>query len=159
MGRVFMVLLLLVMTTACASVDHEAGVADVVADDPAVLRLVEAATRAERALLSLTHARSGGEMMTSPPRVVPEELLQKVTVDWIGPLEPLAAAMAERAGYRFMQSGPPPVTPHMVSVHAHGTPLVLVLRDAGLQAGDAARLVVDARAREIRIERARGDDV
>ena len=49
----------------------------------------------------------------------------------------------------------------MVTIHASGTPLVLVLRDAGLQAGDTARLVVDARTREIRVERARagGDDV
>ncbi len=152
-------LLVLVMTSACAARDHGDTVADVAAEDPAVLRLVEAATRAERALLAL--ARDGGEMNASPPRVVPEELLQKVSVDWIGPLEPLAADLAERAGYRFTRSGPPPVRPHMVTIHARGTPLVLVLRDAGLQAGDTVRLVVDARAREIRVERApaSGDDV
>lgn len=153
------VLLALVMTSACTAMDRGGPVADV--EDPAVLRLVEAATRAETALLALAHAREGGEMNASPPRVVPEELLQKVSVDWTGPLEPLAADMAERAGYRFAESGPPSVRPLMVTIHAREAPLVLVLRDAGLQAGDAARLVVDARAREIRVERTRagGDDV
>ena len=160
MDRRCLVLMALVMTSACA-MDHRITVADVEAEDPAVLRLVEAATRAERALLALAHAREGGETHVSPPRVVPEELLQKVSVDWIGPLEPLAADMAERAGYRFTESGPPPVRPLMVTIHARGAPLVLVLRDAGLQAGDSARLVVDARAREVRVERRRaaGDDV
>lgn len=161
MGLRCLVLLALVLTSACSAMDHGGTVKDVETEDPAVLRLVEAATRAEGALLSLAHDREGGEMNVSPPRVVPEELLQKVHVDWIGPLEPLAADMAERAGYRFAESGPPPVRPLMVTIHARGVPLVLVLRDAGLQAGDSARLVVDARAREIRVERARagGDDV
>ncbi len=154
-------LLALVTMSACSAMDHGGPVADVEAEDPAVLRLVEAATRAERALLALANAREGGETHVSPPRVVPEELLQKVTVDWIGPLEPLAADMAGRAGYRFTESGPLPARPHLVTIHARGAPLVLVLRDAGLQAGDAARLVVDARAREVRVERTRagGDDV
>ena len=156
-----LVLLVLVLMSSCSATDHGNTVTDVATEDPAVLRLVEAATRAERALLALAHARDGGEMNVSPPRVVPEELLQKVTVDWIGPLEPLAADMAERAGYRFTESGPPPVSPRMVTIHAPEAPLVLVLRDAGLQAGDTARLVVDARAREVRVERTRagGDDV
>lgn len=157
MGRRCLVLLALVLTSACSAMDHGGTVKDAETEDPAVLRLVEAATRAERALLVLAHDREGGEMNVSPPRVVPEELLQKVRVDWIGPLEPLAADMAERAGYRFAESGPPPVRPLMVTIHARGVPLVLVLRDAGLQAGNTARLVVDARAREIRVER--GDDV
>lgn len=156
-----LVLAALVMTSACAAMDHGGPEAHGETEDPAVLRLVEAATRAEKALLALAQAREGGEMNASPPRVVPEELLQKVTVDWIGPLELLAADMAKRAGYRFTESGPPAVRPLMVTIHASGTPLVLVLRDAGLQAGDTARLVVDARTREIRVERARagGDDV
>ena len=161
MGLRSLVLVALAMTPACTAIDHGGPAAHVETGDPAVLRLVEAATRAERALLALAHARDGGVTNVSPPRVVPEELLQKVSVDWIGPLETLAADMAERAGYRFSESGPPSVTPLMVTIHASGTPLVLVLRDAGLQAGDAARLVVDARNREIRVERARpgGDSV
>lgn len=161
MNRRCLVLLTFVMMSACASTDRGRPAADMEAEDPAVLRLVEAATRAERALLALAHAREGGEMNVSPPRVVPEELLQKVSVDWIGPLESLAADMAERAGYCFTESGPPPVRPLMVMVRANGTPFILVLRDAGLQVGDTARLVVDARTREIRVERTRavGDDV
>ena len=151
----------LVMTSACGAMDHGSPEAGAETEDPAVLRLVEAAIRAEKALLALAHAGEGEKMHASPPRVVPDELLQKVSVDWIGPLESLAADMATRAGYRFAESGPPSVRPLMVTIHALEAPLVLVLRDAGLQAGDTARLVVDARAREIRVERARagGDDV
>lgn len=157
----YLVLTALLMTSACAAMDHGGPEAHAEREDPAVLRLVEAAIRAEKAWIALAHAGEGGEMNVSPPRVVPAELLQKVSVDWIGPLEPLAADMATRAGYRFAESGPPSVRPLVVTIRALEAPLVLVLRDAGLQAGDTARLVVDARAREIRVERALagGDDV
>ncbi len=144
--------LALLALSGCDAVRNPHGPVTVEAEDPAVLRLVEAASRAEAALRSLAATRDGEGIGDAPPRVVPPELLEKITIDWIGPLESLAAGLASRAGYRFIEAGRPHPLPLMVAVRADAAPLVLVLRDAGLQAGDAARLTVDAGAKEIRIE-------
>ncbi len=123
------------------------------AEDPAIARLVEAVSRAEAALGLLAAA---AEPAPAPPRAVPPELMEEITIDWIGPLETAAARLARRAGYGFVEAGRPHPVPLMVTLQADAAPLVLVLRDAGLQAGDAARLTVDAQAREIRLERLEG---
>ena len=128
--------------------------------DPAGIRLAEAAERAEAALTALAAMRAA-EM---PPRpagmpdevlesaTVPAELRRPVTIDWIGPLETLAEALARRAEYRFVTAGAPSVRPVMVSVTVRDTPLIEVLRDLGLQAGNAATLVVDANGRTVRLD-------
>ena len=128
--------------------------------DPAEMRLAEAASRAEAALTTLARIESA---RTPPPPAgvpadrpgsspVPPELRQPVTLDWIGPLETLAETLARYAGYRFAVAGRPPVRPAMVAVRAENTPLIEVLRDAGLQAGSAATLIVDAGSRTVRLD-------
>ena len=128
--------------------------------DPAETRLAEAAVRAEAALTALariesarTPAAVAGAPRSSPvPADVPAALRRTVTLDWIGPVETLAETLAQHAGYRFMAAGSMPVRPVMVTVRAAGTPLIEVLRDAGLQAGAAATLVVDAGNRTVRLD-------
>ena len=83
---------------------------------------------------------------------MPPELRRAVTVDWIGPVETLAEALTHRAGYRFAMGGAAPARPVMVSVTARDVPLIEVLRDTGLQAGDAAALTVDAGRRTVRLD-------
>ena len=136
--------------------------------DPAGIRLAEAAERAEAALTALADDARGGDAAAQipacrpkhqrvPPPVprsslVPPELRRAVTIDWIGPVETLAEALARRAGYRFAMGGATPARPVMVSVTARDVPLIEVLRDTGLQAGDAATLVVDANGRTVRLD-------
>ena len=117
--------------------------------DPAELRLVEAVERAERALASLARALPEPDPLSEMPRLesVPAALRAPVTLDWTGPVETLAAALARRAGYRFHMAGSPPPRPLVVAVEADGVPLLAVLRDTGLRAGGMAMLTVDA-ARE-----------
>ena len=124
------------------------------APDPAETRLVEAALRAEAALTALARVRTGQAPQPAPPLPdrVPPELLRAVTLDWIGPLETLAGALAERAGYRFVTAGPAPVRPVIVRIGADGRALIDVLRDAGLQAGGAGALTVDAARRTVRLD-------
>ena len=124
------------------------------APDPAETRLVEAALRAEAALSVLARVRAGQAPQPAPPppRRVPPELLRAVTLDWIGPLETLAGTLAERAGYRFVTAGPAPVRPVIVRIDADGRALIDVLRDAGLQAGGAGALTVDAARRTVRLD-------
>ena len=124
-------------------------------------RLAEAAMRAQAALAALarTSAARTEAPVAAAPLDVPPALQRAVTLDWIGPLETLARSLAEHAGYRFATAGPLPVRPLMVSVAVRDRPLIEVLRDAGLQAGAAAALTVDAARRTVRLDwSARGEE-
>lgn len=138
----------------------------VVRPDPAEMRLAEAAARAEAALTALARIESARTPRAEPrapgrspvpgssPALedVPAALRRAVTLDWMGPVETLAETLAQHAGYRFVAAGSMPVRPVTVTVRAAGTPLIEVLRDAGLQAGAAATLVVDAGNRTVRLD-------
>ena len=123
-------------------------------EDPAAILLTEAALEAEAALAALAQARAAENPTEAqpPPRLVPEELLADVTLDWIGPLRTLAADLAARAEFTFIEAGPRPPSPLIVQVIAEATPLILLLRDAGIQAAEAATLTVDVPAREVRLD-------
>ena len=122
--------------------------------DPVEIRLVEAVERAERALASLarTVPATDPEARLPDARSVPAALRTPVTLDWTGPVEALAGELARRAGYRFAEAGRPPARPLIVSVEADAQPLIAVLRDAGLRAGSAATLTVDAANRTVLLD-------
>ena len=122
--------------------------------DPVEIRLVEAVERAERALASLARGLPAPDPESGLPdaRSVPAVLRTPVTLDWTGPVEALADELARRAGYRFAEAGRPPARPLIVSVEADAQPLIAVLRDAGLRAGAAATLTVDAAARRVLLD-------
>ena len=122
--------------------------------DAAEMRLVEAAERAEQALAALARTLPPPDPAAAMPALdaVPEALRRPVTLDWTGPLETLAAGLARRAGYRFLAAGPAPARPVIVSVRAEDEPLIAVLRDAGLRAGGAATLRVDAAAERVLLD-------
>ena len=129
------------LLAGCVSWAPEPPTVDVAArPDPAEMRLIEAAERAERALASLARALPAPDPASAMAGLdtVPAALRAPVTLDWTGPLETLAAALASRAGYRFLVAGRAPARPLIVAVEADGRPLIAVLRDAGLRAGGAA---------------------
>ena len=127
------------------------AVESLVRPDPAEMHLIEAVGRAERALASLARALPAPDPESGLPdvRSVPAALRAPVTLDWTGPVEALAEELARRAGYRFAEAGRPPARPLIVAVEAEGEPLIAVLRDAGLRAGSAATLTVDAARRTV----------
>ncbi len=146
---------LMAMLPACAAfapAGPDAG--PPVAADPAETLLTEAALRAERSFVALARARSAEDPLahTPLPRIVPAALLANVTLDWTGPLETITEDLARRAGYRFLAAGPVPARPAMVAVKTTDAPLIAALRDAGIQAGRAARLTVDADRRIVRLD-------
>ena len=131
--------------------------------DPAEMRLIEAAERAERALASLARALAAPDPQSGMPRTdeVPAALRAPVTLDWTGPVEALAAELARRAGYRFAEAGRRPARPLIVAVEARAQPLIAVLRDLGFRAGGAATLTVDAAREAVLLDwsgRAQGED-
>ena len=122
--------------------------------DPAETRLIEAVERAERALVSLARAVPAPDPEPGLPDAgsLPAALRAPVTLDWTGPVEALAEELARRAGYRFAEAGRPHARPLIVAVEAEGAPLIAVLRDAGLRAGTAATLTVDAARRTVLLD-------
>lgn len=122
--------------------------------DLAEIRLVAAALRAEEALSGLRRALAADRPLaeTAAPRLVPEALGRRVSLDWTGPLETLAERLADEAGYRFETSGAGPVRPLIVDIDVVARPLIAVMRDAGIQAGTAGLLVVDATRDVVRLD-------
>lgn len=113
--------------------------------DPVALRLASAADRATAALQTLAsveQARTPSAQIQSVP-AAPQELRRSVSVEWVGPIEPLAHKLADRAGYRFRVNGAAPAAPVVVNIMAKQKSVVEVLRDVGLQAGTRADISVD----------------
>lgn len=110
--------------------------------DKATLMLAEAADKASTALstLAAVEAQRTPPKPSVDPATIPPELQRAITVNWIGPVEPLARLLADRAGYKFEIFGTAPITPAVVSVDVENTPIFNVLRSVGLQLGDRTDL-------------------
>lgn len=113
--------------------------------DPVTLRLAMAADRASSALqtlASIEQAKNPGTSVQAAPNA-PQELRRIITVDYNGPIEPMARTLADRAGYTLEINGDKPPVPLIVSVQSREKSVVEVLRDVGLQAGRRADIAVD----------------
>ncbi|MBV8096127.1 MAG: DotD/TraH family lipoprotein, partial [Acetobacteraceae bacterium] len=82
-------------------------------------------------------------MRPSSRQVVPAELQKPVSLNWRGPLDEVARALANQVGYRFTVTGQA-ISPIPVSVDANNQSIVDLFRSLGSQAGSRATLVVDA---------------
>lgn len=125
----------------------------VASPDTVSAMLAESADRASsalEALASVEKARTPAVAM-SPIGDVPAELRRTISVNWVGPIEPMAKTLADRAGYGFLVLGKAPSIPVVVSVDAENTRVVDVLRDVGLQLGMRGDVKVDAQSRMVEI--------
>lgn len=125
----------------------------VVEPENVTMRLAQAADRAATALDTLAAVEQVRTPTDLPPLAAnaPLELRRSVTVNWIGPVEPLARQLADRASYRFVQTGNTPETPVIVSINVQHQPVIETLRDVGLQLGSRAQLRVDAEQRIVEL--------
>lgn len=125
-----------------------------VADPDAVsAMLADAADRASTALQTLAaveYSRTPG-VAVNPVGDAPSELRRAITVNWVGPAEPITKSLADRASYTFATVGSPPPTPVVVSVDAENKPVIEVLRDIGLQLGLRGDIRVDGQRRVVEI--------
>ncbi len=122
--------------------------------DSVSLMLADAAGKASKALETLAsveqHRTPQAAVSTIPN--APAELRRGMTVQWVGPVEPLAAEIAKKTGYQFLMLGDKPAAPVVVSVDATNKQIIDVLRDIGLQMGKRADLKVDAVRRVIELQ-------
>lgn len=143
----------LIFVSACSPILSPYHSQLVAEPDGVSLRLADAADRASTALetlASVEQARTPGTAITSIPDA-PAALRRTVSVDWIGPIEPVAQRLADRAGYKFQTLGEQPPVPIIVSLKVVQKPVIEVLRDLGLQSGRRADIVVDAQRRVVEI--------
>jgi defect-in-organelle-trafficking protein DotD len=136
----------------------------VVEPENVTMRLAAAADRASSALDSLAAIEQTRTPTDLPPLApsAPPELRRSITVNWIGPVEPIAKQLADRASYQFNITGNKPETPVIVSMNVRNQPVIESLRDIGLQLGGRADLKVDPNLKVIELSYANiqtGDDL
>ena len=147
MNKIFSFLSVAVLSTSLAACTLPTKVDQqlVAEPDPISLRLASAVDRASAALQTLAsveQARNPGVSIQTVP-YAPQELRRTVSVNWVGPIEPIARSLADRAGYALQINGDVPPVPLVVSLQAKQKSVVEVLRDIGLQAGQRADIAVD----------------
>lgn len=121
--------------------------------DPVSARLAEAAERASKSLetlASVEYAKTPAQSVT-PVNDAPPQLKRAITVNWVGPVEPITQTLANRSSYSFRTLGNTPSTPIVVSIDVENTPIVDVLRDIGLQLGQRADIKVDVAAQTVEL--------
>lgn len=121
--------------------------------DAVAQQLAEAAGRAEAALGRLSRMETTRDpiVWAEAPEIVPDELMQQVSLDWTGPLGALAERLAQLSGYAYREVGADAVVPVMVDVRSVERPLIAVLREVGHQGGTRVKVVVDARRRIVEV--------
>jgi defect-in-organelle-trafficking protein DotD len=125
----------------------------VASPDKVSAMLVDSADRASTALETLAaveRARTPSAN-TAPLDNVPAELRRAISVNWVGPIEPIAKTLADRASYGFLVIGTTPSTPAVVSLDVENGKIIDGLRDLGLQLGMRGDLKVDARRKMVEI--------
>ncbi len=65
-----------------------------------------------------------------------------ISLDWSGPVEPLLDKVAQLSNYKVKVLGPTPAIPILVSVHTNNMPIADVIKNASLQLGHRADVVV-----------------
>ena len=150
-SKIALSLSLLVSMAACTQTKPDP---QLVAEPSSVtLRLAQAADRAANALDNLAAIEQTRTPTDLPPLAAsaPPELRRSVTVNWIGPVEPIAQQLADRASYELKTTGNPPETPVIVSMNVRNQPVIESLRDVGLQLGGRATLKVDANLKVVEL--------
>jgi defect-in-organelle-trafficking protein DotD len=157
----FMVMLCAVTLLAACEGTNTTSVTPIATEpDIVTAKLAQAADKASHALDTI----SGIEQQRAPatPAIedytnAPPNLTQPITIRWSGPIEKVAKVLADRAGYRFRTKGSAPPVPLSVNIDVYQQPLIHVLRDLGLQAGQRADLAVDAQSGVVEIRYAPAD--
>ena len=139
--------------SACAPVNQRYNPQIVASPDKASMLLAEAADRASTAIETLAaveQARSP-DIAVAPINNAPAELRRAMTVNWVGPVEPIGKTLADRAGYNFVSVGDAPPVPIVVSLDVENKPVIDILRSVGLQLGQRADIKVDGERRVVEI--------
>ncbi|MDR1057018.1 MAG: type IVB secretion system lipoprotein DotD [Coxiellaceae bacterium] len=108
-------------------------------------KLTETALSVNKSLAELAEIERASHPHARIPSPMDPDIIgmnQLASIDWHGPIVPLAKKIAEAAKYKLNILGTPPGIPILVSISAKDTPLADILRDAHFQCGNKANIVV-----------------
>lgn len=93
--------------------------------------------------LALTEQVYAKEPINTDILVTPQGGMGGITnIDWSGPIEPLLEKLGSMTRYRLKVLGPLPAVPIIVTLSGRDRVIADILKDAGIQAGRRANLVV-----------------
>jgi defect in organelle trafficking protein DotD len=136
------------MLSGCDSAlraNTQANAARVPKNNTVEQELLNAARSVEKSLALL--ARSQDEhthaLLNTTPLVTPEGGMGGTAdIDWTGPIEPLVTKLAEMTDYKLKILGNSPAIPIIVSISQSRAVIADILKNAGMQAGKRANIVV-----------------
>lgn len=95
------------------------------------------------ALLARTQEQNHVPLLNTAPLLTPEGGMSgTVDIDWTGPIEPLVQKLAEMTEYKVKVLGTEPGIPVIVSIAQNNAIIADILKNAGMQAGKRANIVV-----------------
>lgn len=108
------------------------------------------------ALLARTQEENNVPLLNTAPLVTPEGGMSgKADIDWTGPIEPLVRKLAGMTDYKVKVLGNAPAIPIIISISQDNAIIADVLKNAGMQAGKRANIVVFPANRVIEIRYAK----
>lgn len=113
--------------------------------DDASIKLAEAARSVSQSLNELKELEKASNPPITKPLPYPSASgLEKTiaSVDWSGPIEPLLQRIAKLVQFHLEIIGKHPAVPVLVTISSQNTPLSYIIRNANLQAGRKANIVV-----------------
>lgn len=95
------------------------------------------------ALLARTQEESNVPLLNTTPLVTPEGGMSGTAdIDWTGPIEPLIRKLADMTDYKLKILGNAPTIPIIISISQNQAIIADILKNAGMQAGKRANIVV-----------------
>ncbi len=149
----FIFLAALLLVTGCKKTAKQ-NISDQVIMPAADTKLAETATSVTHSLHQIAEIEQAAlppQQIIEPPDPASYGMDAIVSIDWNGPLEPLVAKLAAASHYKLRVLGTEPAAPILIAIMKKEVTLADVLRDAGLQAGFKADVVVFPATRTIEL--------
>ena len=108
-------------------------------------QLAETAESIERslALLAMAQETNNPPLINTAPLITPEGGMGGTAdIDWTGPIEPLLHKLADLTDYNLKFLGNDPTTPIIISITQNKAVIADIIKNAGLQAGKRATIMV-----------------
>jgi defect-in-organelle-trafficking protein DotD len=108
------------------------------------------------ALLARTQEEHNVPLLNTAPLITPEGGMSGTAdIDWTGPIEPLVRKLADMTDYKVKVLGIAPTIPIIVSISQDQAIIADILKNAGMQAGKRANIVVFPANRVIEVRYAK----
>jgi defect-in-organelle-trafficking protein DotD len=158
-ATVISIIALGIILSACTPVQHRPSRGETLesASAPSVdvdTELKSVAFSVQHSLRTLAASKEPHELNainTKPLVTIEGGMGQRATIDWSGPIEPLLHRLAHMSRYNVKVLGPTPPIPVVVTMMVENRQIADIVKDAGLQAGRRANLVVYPSSRIIEL--------